>query len=576
MSDENKEKLSEELEDDLAEKVRKILDEYEKEAPKKSEVSFGDDWTWDAAVPETKTDNITFEDLNAKLEKQSEPAEVKAEEAEPETEETAETAEEKEQETEETEETAETHDEDCCIVCGKPRKDSPSDLYCNECREKFLRTNYGAGHILLAFVMVIVAVVGYFVCASTLPVVPKLIKAQSYASEKRYEDAMNLCSEINDDTSTVNAGINSVFSAISKNSYNEKTWIDSGKTAENITLESYANVVTAMDPNFIGIVEAAFTDGSGAFNHNLLNGSKYETIRKAYDFDKELYTLGNEYNESLSEFYDYDENSNMTIDFDKAMAHLDGIDAKTQAEKCMKDYYRAAVILYTEKNEDKVFTYLDSLMENAGEFDYMFYPHYIEAANRVSDYDRVISMAEKGIKLNINDMYSYYYIIDAYLSKSDLDSADRFCEDMKKNNAEALEYYSLKAEVLRRQGRLDEAVKVCTDGIAKEENSEIYRQQAIAYMLLENTAKASEAAKQAYDVEMLNVNSGMEESASLDIINTTALISFLCNGESDETYKGIMSIMNEQGIELDDKVQKCIKGDIEFSEIFMEGDFDLV
>lgn len=576
MSDENKEKLSEELEDDLADKVREALDGSGNETQNNTEVSFGDDWTWDAAVPETKTDNITFEDLGASLEKQSESVEEKAEEAEPEEEEAEETAEAAEENEPEEEKPADSNDDGCCIVCGKPRNDSPSDLYCSECREKFLRTDYGVGHILLAFIMVLVAVVGYFVCASTLPLAPKIAKAKDYIAEKKYEDAMNLCSEINDDTATVNAGINAVFSAVSKNSYTEKTWLDSGKAAENITLESYANVVTAMDPNFIGLVEAAFTDGSGAFNHDLLNNSKYDTIRKAYDFDKELYTLGNEYNESLSEFYNYDENSNMTIDFDRAMAHLDGIDAKTPAEKCMKDYYRAAVILYTEKNENEVFTYLDSLLENAGEFDYMFYPHYIEAANRIKDYDRVISMAEKGIKLNVNDMYSYYYIIDAFMSKNNIDSADKYCEEMKKNNSDATEYYSLKAEILRRQGKLEDAVKVCTDGIAVEENSEIYRQQAIAYMLLENTAKAAEAAKQAYDVELLNVNSGMTESASLDVVNTAALISFLCNGAEDETYKGIMSIMNEQGITLDEKVQSCIKGDIEFSEIFMEGDFDLV
>ena len=572
MSDENKEKLSEELEDDLADKVRDVLDGSENKAPEETKITFGDDWTWDAAVPETKTDNISFDDLTATLEKHNkyveEPEDVKAE--------AEEVAEKADSEDEQEEQPEHQNNDGVCIVCGKPLNDSPSDLYCNECREKFLRTDYGAGHIILAFVMVLVAVVGYFVTASTLPLVPKISKAKSYVAEKRYEDAMNLCSEIDDDTATVNAGINAVFSAVSKNSYTEKTWLDSGKAAENITLESYANVVTAMDPSFIGLVEAAFTDGSGAFNHDLLNNSKYDTIRKAYDFDKELYTLGNTYNETLSQFYNYDENSNMTIDFDKAMAHLDGIDAKTQAEKCMKDYYRAAVILYTEKNQDKVFTYLDSLMKNAGEFDYMFYPHYIEAANRVKDYDRVISMAEKSIKLNMNDMYSYYYMVDANLSKGNLDSADRYCEEMKKNNADAIEYYTFKAEILRRQGKFDEAVKICTEGIAKEENSEIYRQQAIAYMLLENTEKAAEAAKQAYEVELLNVNTGAEESVSLDTVNTAALISFLCNGAEDETYTSIMTVLKEQGLSLDEKVQNCIKGDIEFADIFMEGDFDLV
>lgn len=557
MSDENNEK--------------KLSEELEEEVEVKTESNLGDDWKWDTAVPQTETDNITFEDLTASSSVSVEKNEEKTEE--PEAENTAEDApiEETAQEADESEE-----DDGCCIVCGKSRKDSPSDLYCKECREKFLRTDYGVGHILIAFVMVFVAVIGYFISASTLPMVPKLIRADKLVAEKRYDDSMKLCTEMEDDAQTVNAGINTIFSSVNKNNYAEKTWLTKGRAADMISLESYANMVTIMDPGYISLVESTFVDGDGKFDRKLMEKPKYDKIRKVYDLDKELFTLGNEYGEALREYYDYDENSEMVIDYDKAMKYLDGIEAKTQAEKCMKDYYRSAIIVYTEKGKDKLFDYLDELMENAGEYDYMFSPYYIDAASRVKDYDKIIETAKKGIEKNANDTYSYYYLVNAYFSKNELNNADEYLEKMKNANPDMIDYYVLKAELLRRQSKFEEAIAICTDGIAKEESSELYRQQSIAYMLLENTAKAAETAKQAYDIEMLSVNTSREEAMSLDVVNTSALILFLCNGAEDETYKGIMSIFEEQGVELDEKAQQCIKGEIEFSDIFMKGDFDLV
>lgn len=555
MSDENNEK--------------KLSEETVDEAVASTESNLGDDWTWDAAVPETQTENITFEDLSATSSMNAVKDEEKTEDTE--SDETSE-----EVLTEETEEKEKDDDDDCCIVCGKSRKDSPSELYCKDCHEKFLRTDYGVGHIILAFVMVLVAVVGYFVCASTLPLVPKIAKAEKLVAEKRYEDAMNICTEMDDDVSTVNSGINAIFASINTNNHADKAWLKKGRAADIIALESYANVVTVMDSNFISLVEQTFVDKNDKFDHKLLENPKYDKIRKTYDFDNELYSLGNEYGEALRDFYTYDDNSEIVIDYDKAMKYLDSLEVKTQAEKCMQNYYRSAIIVYTEKGEDNLFKYLDELMETAGEFDYMFSPYYIDAANRVKDYDKIIEVAKKSIDKNANDTYSYYYLINACFAKNDLDSADKYLENMKNGNPETIDYYVLKSQIYRRQGKFEDAISICTEGITKEEHSELYRQQSIAYMLLDNTAKAAETAKQAYDVEMLNVNANQEESLSLDVVNTTALIMFLCNGAEDETYKSIMSIFEEQGMELDEKVQLCIKGEIEFSDIFMKGDFDLV
>ena len=176
-------------------KEKSLTDETLPQEPEEK----SDGWDWDAAVPQTDTTNITFDDLQeTELKIETEPAEKEDEEK--------------------TEEEAQNPDDDgLCIVCGKRRGNSPSDLYCNECRSKFLRTNYGIGHIILAFVMVIVAALGYFVCTSTVTVSGKLFKAEQCISEKRYNDALNLCSDVLEATDKLNSGVNSVIKGINEN-----------------------------------------------------------------------------------------------------------------------------------------------------------------------------------------------------------------------------------------------------------------------------------------------------------------------------------------------------------------------
>ena len=124
-------------------KEKSLTDETLPKEPEETSAS----WDWDAAVPQTDTSNITLDDLQETEEKVVEQP--------------AEEPEENETEKEEEAPASNPDDDGLCIVCGKERGNSPSDLYCNACRAKFLRTNYGVGHIILAFVMVIVAALGF-------------------------------------------------------------------------------------------------------------------------------------------------------------------------------------------------------------------------------------------------------------------------------------------------------------------------------------------------------------------------------------------------------------------------------
>ena len=525
-----------------------------------TETTSGGDWEWDAAVPETQTSNITFDDLMVAKE---ETAEEEAVEKTAEPEDTA----------EETESEEETHSDDdgLCIVCGNPRNDSPSDLYCNECREKFLRTDYGVGHILLAFVMVIVAAVGYFVCASTVSVAAKLGEADKYISQKRYDDAVKVCSEISEDVEKVNSGVNAIFTSVNQN-FAAVDWFNEGEKTTILILDSYADVISTNGnehENFVSSVESSFKDKDGNFNYARLEKKDCAKIKKVYDFCKAISEASASYIEGLQDFISYKDDSSIVMDYDKAMKYIDGLNAKTQAEKCMADYCRFLAAFYAEKDTETVTKIFDSLFDNAGEFEYIFWQTYMDVCYQKEAYDKLIPITEKATARNLNDASAYRYQIQAYMFTGDFDSADKTCENLKKNNPDGLDYYSMKASVLRRQGKFEDAVNLCKEGIAKGQDSEIYRQQAIAYMLLDNQQGALEAIKQAYDMELQLAYAGGGNYNFVDVLNTTALITKLCDDK--DTYKEVSDLFENQGVSFNKSVQDCIKGEITFEQIFMEG-----
>ena len=514
----------------------------------------GENWQWDANVPETQTDDISFDDLSVATQASAEETAEKISES-------GEAAEEAAEE-EQGPKLAYSDDDGLCVVCGNPRGNSPSDLYCNECREKFLRTDYGVGHIILAFVMVIVAAIGYFVCSATGSIASNVLNAENSLADKRYNDAADACTTISEDVETINTGINAVFTAANSN-FIAKDWFGAGKKTTKIILESYADVVSIGNgehETFVNAVESSLTEAE-------LAKSEYEKVKKVYDFCKELITVSSEYMGGIQEFISYDENSQTKIDFNKAMKYLDGLGAETAPEKCMADYCRFLAAFYADKDADTVLGYYDSLYSEAGEFDYIFTQTYMDASAELKDYDRLKTVTDKAIERNINDTSAYHYSVMAYSYTGDLDTALAKCEELKNNNPDGLDYYSLKAGLLRRQSKFDEALKVCKEGLAEGEDAEIYRQQAIVYMLQDNQESALEAVKQAYDMTLQNAYAG--EYISLEIVNTAAVITCICGDE--ETYGEIVDLFESEGVEFDKIVTDCVKGEITFEEIFMEG-----
>lgn len=539
---------------------KNLSDGADDEAPVTQTSSDGD-WQWDAAVPETDTENISFEDLTVSVGNQ----ENQAEEAEEDnaSEASDNDAEEKEEPTEEEEEKAYSDDDGMCVICGKPRKKSPSDLYCDSCREKFLKTNYGIGHIIFAFVMVIVAALGYFVCSATCSLVPYASDAKKSLSQLRYNDAVSACQDMSETAQTVNSGINAVFKSINNNAATVE-WFGIGKKATKIMLESFADVVSVRNSvyeTFIETVDSNITSSE-------LNKPAYAKVKKVYDFCNELVDIAPDYMGGLSDFISTDSDGTSKIDYSKALAYIDGLEPDTVAKTCMANYCRMYAALYADKKTD-VLDFCGKLCTEAEEFDYIFLPTYMDACYDMEDFDRLKDVSAQVIALNVNNSDAYYYNIKACTNLGDFDAALAKCDELKANDPESLDYYGFKAGLLRRQSKFDEGLKLCKEGLAIGEDAEIYRQQAILYMLSDDKDSALESIKQAYEIVMRYDSSSANTYTLLDVLDTAAVITCICGDE--DTYKEIVEFYEYQQVEFTEKVTDCIKGEITFEEIFMEG-----
>ena len=548
--------MPEDNNDELIRNIGQDGDSVPEETPVDNGEAFGDNWDWDAQVPETSVDNIEFNDL---LPEDTTPAEDDEAETE------AQTETEDEDETG-AEENAGEPEERVCIVCGNKLGDSPSELYCDDCRKKYLRTNYGVGHIILAFVMVLIAAIGYFVCTATFEIASQVKASAAYAADKQYNSAIDEYEKVKTTVSTVNSGVNAVFKGINSD-FSSKEWFTEGSRMSLIMIEAYCDTLTLSSDscyNYIDLVDKVF-DGSG------LDINNYPKIKKCYDFCNDINSITEGVTDTLNDYISGDGSEDYKIPYDEVIDYLESVKTENDYQKSMIYYYESVIAYYAEKDSKTILNIYQKAYDLSGDFGYAYAPSYIGLSWEIKEYDKALELSKASIERNVNDITSYYYAIKSYIVKNDFDSADSLCEEMKMNNPDSIDYYSMKAEILRRQSKFEEAINICKKGIEKGSDAELQRQQAIAYMLLNDNEKALEAAKESYNITLQNAAS--DTSVSLEALNTAALITYLCNDKT--TYDEIYTLFKDQSVEFFDSVKDCISGKITFEQIFMEGTGDV-
>lgn len=549
------------------------------------------DWQWDAAAPTVGEDFVNLDAIIPEEEEKDEsveeaaPAEAEKEES---FEETVEEPIEEEVVIEEPEEEEDpgsengdhTVEDGCCIICGKKIKNSESELYCNECRSKYMKVDYGASHIILSVLMIFVAVAGIVAFTATSKITAELKKGDVFYKESQYANALDAYNNVTSTTDSINERLNAFLQGISTN-FAQATLFDSGD-------EVYKKIALIQTKKMtIGYTdrEALFKTVEEHFSQKDLNSDKYKEVKECYDFCKKLdnttnavYEIWYPYIQEIGEAVGEDGKisgkypSNETI-----FAELDKyVEENDDAELSIMDYFKFNTLSYEqyygiEIDEKEVMNYLASAYEKAGKYGYIYAEPYLATAFQYEDFDAIKTVSEDVLAVDPSNDMIYYYLAKAKIADKDFDGALSICEDLKKAAPDSLEYFIIKATVLRLNGEFDAAVDTCEEGLKIGKDVELIRQESIAYMLAGEEQKALKAAtdafEQAYSAAYTNQN------VSLEALNTSALIAYLCGDE--ETYDQIKQLLSSSNYDFEDSVYEVIKGEKEFKDIFMSGKGDI-
>ena len=530
----------------MAEDTNKKLGSQENEEPQK-------DWEWDAQAPAAPIETVEIESFDI-------PAKEEAVE----------------------EKAAPARQPGCCEICGEKLKNSPSEYYCNVCREKYLKVNYGASHIILSVVMMFVAVIGIVAFASTSKIVANVSDARNHLENGHISRAVDSYNNVASTAVSLNDGFNAFLQGISQN-FKEVKVFDAGTVADKELAQILVKSITseyASRESFMSVIESSFSEKE-------LNSEKYADVKACYDFCKSMDDTANATYDAWYALLEerlnaFDENGKLTTDdvptVEEILAVLDDYAQKhPEAEPSTIEFYKMWTVYYdayiadTLKDSD-VMTYLDSAYEKAGKYGYFYSDYYLSMAWECEEYDSLIKVANETLKVNPANESAYFFLTKTYGQQEKWDEASAVCEDLLKANPDSLDYYTLKAEVLRRTGDYSASVDLCKKGLKVGEDAELYRQAAISYMLNEETEKALEAAKSAYEATYAVSYSG--GTISLEVLNTSALISYLCDSEK-VMYDEIVQMLDGQDYELEDSVKSVIKGDSTFEDLFTTGKGDI-
>ena len=566
----------------MADDEKKLENEEAEKAAEKQ------DWQWDASAPLAGEDFLDIS-LPSYDEDEDEAEELPEESEEYQTEE-AETAEEAEIPEEEIieEEAAETDGDDsetpegCCIICGEKIRNSKSEFYCNACRSKYMKVDYGASHIILAVVMVFVAVIGIVAFSATSKITGSVKEADRLASDGKISAAADAYDIATDTVTSLNAKFNAFLKGISSN-FEDIAFFDGGskigKKKAEILSKTFSLSYNDSDEYF-NLVESSFSEKE-------LNSPKYADVKGSYDYIKKFFSDYSKANEELQSVYapffeaaysgDAGENA-IKEQKDKALEGIDkyaeenpDIDAGTIA------YFKYTLLYFAQQSygvkvePDELYGYVSKAYNDAGDYGYIYFQDVASFALTSKKYEDVLSAANKIIEKNPSDSDAYYYKAFAYLRLEKFDEALKACDKVAEFSTDEFDNCAIKANILRRQGEFRAAADVCDSVPAESKTSEISRQEAIAYYLAGDEDNALKYAKEAYDSAYAESYNG--GAFSLETVNTSALIYKLCG--DDEDYDAIIDALEQSGAKLEDSVMEVINGDKTFEDLFMTGKGDI-
>lgn len=471
-----------------------------------------------------------------------------------------------------------------CLICGQKIRNSQSEFYCNECRTKYMKVDYGATHIILSIIMVLVAIIGIVTFVSTSKITAAVRKGDELVKKGNYSAAYDAYYAVDEETGKLNEGFRAFLGGIS-NSLNDTDFelfssgSNTGKKKAVVIAKSFS--VSKDNPDdFFAIVDSSFTKKE-------LDKPEYAQVKGCYDYLKHLIDANTFLNNKIiKEFQDLylsvssgeAANEEIAEKRDKIITGIDNA-AKERKDITKADaaFVKYALLDYIGQSfgvpveEDVLYKYISEAYDNAGDYSYIFFNDIASCSVYNENYEKVISAADKMLKSDPSCFDAYYYKAFAYNNLGKFDEALETCDKLGEYSEDVYAVSDIKAAALRRKGSFAAAIDVCENVPKNQKYAEILRQEAIAYYLSNDEDNALKYAREAFDSAI--AESYSSSNLDLRIANTCALIYKLC--KADEDYDAIVESLGQQGGQLEDSVMSVINGETTFEDMFMKGKGDI-
>lgn len=445
------------------------------------------------------------------------------------------------------------YDASLCCACQKHER-AEGSYYCEECRTKMMKTKIKGSAIFAAVLCVVISLFSIVLMGANATQMVELMEASTLAEQGYINAALNKLSQASDANSAINES--DMVQSVS-DIFGGQTLFTLGYGEHVTVAKIYASGYTEMDAGGYLI--------SYVGEDVVKSEPRLMTVRKYVNAYNSLVATQDKAYELLQ---DYSNASPEDVPYDELIKQLDALKGTEGIEDQYIDYYKCYVAMIADKGEQAQLDYLLSMEEKYPEGTLIYGPTIADCYYRLGDYDKAIEYADKMLAKNRNYSDAYEQKVMALLAKGDVDGASSTCDELDAvENVAGIssgDYtsYSLRAMLYWYTGKYDEAIKLCDEGLeASDGDVEIYRNQAIAYLLKGDYEKANDSAQNAYKFAM------SYGDLTLDIINTAALTAGLAG--DDESYDALEEYLATYNMKVSSIVTDCLAGKKTVKDIFI-------
>lgn len=539
------------------------------------------------------TERMIFLDNEAEkvIEEITEEAEEKIEEAAESVEETVEesvedAAEEAVEETEAPEEaeevTAEENEEiseeidedDLCLHCGKKHRKENSE-YCEKCEKQLIKTKIPfLGFIVGACALVISLFAFAFTVMLATPAL-EVSAGDKFASENNWFSAYG-------EYASASQEVSNVVSTLGENSP-VSMFV---KTGCNLKLKSFKCIEKVYDPLQAGqYISNIFDSSSAKFT------AKNKYIKGVLALVDEYNATSQKASTAIQPIYDADENGSLTPEVGKkVIADLEKMRDTEGVNNVFLDYFIYSVAGYCGGDDEEMTGYLEKMHKTATEsgkdYYWLYYDEYISKLMGEKKYDEVMPLIEHQMEQDSSDFQPANQLLRIYLSKGELDKAEKFVDEFCKINvssdgSESDSNYVMRITMHRVKGEYEEATALAQKGNEQFSSPEFSRQLALIDLLNGDYDSAYENAYAAQDMAYYFASYYSDQSAfTEELANTVFLAAYMCDKEGKKNTENAQYIdeflASYNGEVPDGIVSDIVNGKITIEDALTKGVYDLI